>query len=62
MQITGGFIYEEEIAPHEYSSVYYSYFWFKYDLGQKYYTPQVRPDRGSNYTPRAVVIDNNLPI
>ena len=25
-----------------------SYFWFKYDLGEKYYTPQVQPDRGSN--------------
>ena len=24
------------------------YFWIKYDLGQKYYTPIVRPDRGSN--------------
>ena len=23
-------------------------FWFKYDLGQKYYAPQVRPDLGSN--------------
>ena len=20
--------------------------WFKYELGQKYYTPQVRPDQG----------------
>ena len=28
-----------------------SYFWFKYDLGQKYYAPQVRPDRGSNSWP-----------
>ena len=24
------------------------YFWFKYDLGQKYYAPQVQPDQGSN--------------
>ena len=24
------------------------YFLFKYDLGQKYHAPQVRPDRGSN--------------
>ena len=24
------------------------YFWFKYDLGQKYQAPQVRPDWGSN--------------
>ena len=24
------------------------FFWFKYNLGQKYDTPQVRPDRGSN--------------
>ena len=24
------------------------YVWFKYDLGQMYYAPQVRPDRGSN--------------
>ena len=22
--------------------------WIKYDLEQKYYAPQVRPDRGSN--------------
>ena len=27
------------------------YFWFKYDLGQKYHAPQVRPDRGSNSQP-----------
>ena len=27
------------------------YVWFKYDLGQKYYAPQVRPDRGSNLLP-----------
>ena len=27
------------------------YFWFKYDLGQKHYAPQVRPDRGSNPWP-----------
>ena len=27
------------------------YFWFKYDLGQKYYAPQVRPDRGSHSWP-----------
>ena len=26
-------------------------FWFKYDLGQKYYAPQVRPDRGLNSWP-----------
>ena len=24
------------------------YVWFKYDLGQKYQAPQVRPDQGSN--------------
>ena len=24
------------------------YFWIKYDLGQKYYATEVRPDRGSN--------------
>ena len=24
------------------------YIWFKYDLGQKYFAPQVRPDLGSN--------------
>ena len=24
------------------------YFWIKYDLGQKSYAPEVRPDRGSN--------------
>ena len=28
-----------------------SIFWFKYDLGQKYHTPQVRPDQGSNSSP-----------
>ena len=28
-----------------------TYFWIKYDLGQKYYAPQVRPDRGSNSWP-----------
>ena len=28
-----------------------TYFWIKYDLGQKYYTPQVWPDRGSNSWP-----------
>ena len=27
------------------------YFWFKYDLGQKYHASQVRPDRGSNSWP-----------
>ena len=27
------------------------YFWFKYDLGQKHYAPQGRPDRGSNPWP-----------
>ena len=27
------------------------YVLFKYDLGQKYYAPQVRPDRGSNSRP-----------
>ena len=27
------------------------YFWFKYDLGQKYYAPQVWPNRGSNSWP-----------
>ena len=27
------------------------YFWFKYDLGQKYQAPQVRPERGSNSWP-----------
>ena len=25
--------------------------WFKYNLGQKKYTPQVRPDRGLNSRP-----------
>ena len=28
-----------------------SIFWFKYDLGQKYYAPQVRPNQGSNSWP-----------
>ena len=27
------------------------YFWFNYELGQKYHTPQVQPDRGSNSWP-----------
>ena len=27
------------------------YFWFKYDLGQKYYAPLVQPDRCSNSWP-----------
>ena len=27
------------------------YLWFKYDLGQKYYVPQVRPNWGSNLWP-----------
>ena len=27
------------------------YFWIKYDLRQKYYAPQVRPDRGLNSLP-----------
>ena len=26
----------------------YFYFWIKYDLGQKYYAPQVQPGWGSN--------------
>ena len=26
----------------------HQYYWFKYDLGQKYCAPQVRPDWGSN--------------
>ena len=30
---------------------FYQYFWFKYDLGQKYQAPQVRPDWGSNSWP-----------
>ena len=31
--------------------LYYTYFWFKYNLGQKYHAPQVQPDRGSNSWP-----------
>ena len=31
--------------------VFIRYIWFKYDLGQKYHTPQVRPDQGSNSWP-----------
>ena len=27
------------------------YIWFKYDLGQKYYAPQVQPHQGSNSWP-----------
>ena len=30
---------------------YLRYFWFKYDLGQKYQAPQVQPDWGSNSLP-----------
>ena len=26
----------------------HEYFWFKYDLGQRYHAPQVQPDRGLN--------------
>ena len=34
----------------------YLHFWFRYDLGQKYYAPQVRPDQGSNsWTPDQAV-------
>ena len=29
----------------------YKYFWFKYNLGQKYHAPQVRPDWGSDSSP-----------
>ena len=49
------------MAPYssEYSTLFWSstdlpsklnnhYFWFVYDLGQKYHAPQVRPNRGSN--------------
>ena len=31
-----------------FKTVLIKYVWFKYDLGQKYYAPQVRPDWGSN--------------
>ena len=29
---------------HAFSQQQIKYFWFKYDLGQKYYAPQVRPN------------------
>ena len=38
-------------SPCVVSDVYEFYFWFKYDLGQKYYAPQVRPEWGSNSWP-----------
>ena len=31
--------------------MYLLHLWLKYDLGQKYHAPQVRPDRGSNSRP-----------
>ena len=31
-----------------FSTILFSYFWFKYNLGQKHYASQDRPDRGSN--------------
>ena len=36
---------------HKSSHAHIIYFWFKYNLGQKYQAPQVRPDRGSNLWP-----------
>ena len=33
---------------HDIIGLFGSYFWFKYDLGQKYYTPKVWPNQGSN--------------
>ena len=37
---------------HQFSmEEHYRYIWFKYDLEQKYYAPQVRPNRGSNSWP-----------
>ena len=39
----------EEFANNLITQVSHNrYIWFKYDLGQKYYAPQVRPDWGSN--------------
>ena len=39
-----------ELYAHRFQELIYLhlYFLFKYDLGQKYQAPQVRPDRGSN--------------
>ena len=37
-----------DLAVCSTQSIWLLYFWFKYDLGQKYYTCQVQPDQGSN--------------
>ena len=36
---------------HAWSLALEWYFWFQYDLGQKYYAPEVFSDRGSNSQP-----------
>ena len=42
--------YRHECDVVDYASSFTAYYYFliKYDLGQKYYTPQVQPDWGSN--------------
>ena len=43
---------EVTVNTHSYSFlISWGYFRFKYGLGQKYYAPHVRPDRGSNSWP-----------
>ena len=37
--------------PHCHASLLIHYFGFKYDLGQKYYAPQIRPDRALSSWP-----------
>ena len=38
----------ENLAEVSTQYIYAIYLWFKYDVGQRYYTSQVRPDRGLN--------------
>ena len=39
------------VVPTHYRTCWYRYFWFKHVLGQKYHTPQVWPNQGSNSWP-----------
>ena len=44
----GRVIEDLPLMKYEYQYVQLFFWGFKYDLEQKYYTLQVRPDRGSN--------------
>ena len=48
---SGHILYKTSIMPLGLTQLTNSNLWFKYDLGQKYYVPQVRPDQGSNSQP-----------